>query len=210
MDAAPDGWEPLPSSFRRCSPSPVRCPPETTTGRTRSSGTACAPSLTWTAAAPGRSGGTTGTHRVVPGAARLGETLGARPAILDGEIVALDEDGRPGSGRLPQRLELSGRSQIIRGAREIPATYVAFDVLHLDGRSLLDLGYDERRELLESLGLSGGSLLTGDSFHGVAGADVLAAARQLGFEGIVAKRRDAPYRPGQRSDAWLTIRPGWP
>ena len=131
-----------------------------------------------------------------------------RAAILDGELVALGADGRPGSGRLQQRLELSGRSQIIRGAREIPATYVAFDVLHLDGRSLLDLGYDERRELLESLGLSGGSLLTGDSFHGVAGADVLAAARQLGFEGIVAKRRDAPSRPGQRSDAWLTIRPG--
>jgi bifunctional non-homologous end joining protein LigD len=137
-----------------------------------------------------------------------GEKLGARPAILDGELVALGGDGRPSSGRLQQRLELSGRSQIIRGAREIPATYVAFDVLHLDGRSLLGLGYDERRELLESLGLSGGSLLTGDSFHGVAGADVLAAARQLGFEGVVAKRRDAPYRPGQRSDAWLTVRPG--
>ena len=93
-----------------------------------------------------------------------------------------------------------------RRAREIPVTYVVFDVLHLDGQSLLDLSYDERREHLESLGLSGGSLLTGDSFRDVAGADVLAAASQLGLEGIVAKRRDAPYRPGQRSDAWLKVK----
>jgi bifunctional non-homologous end joining protein LigD len=135
-----------------------------------------------------------------------GERLGARPAILDGELVALGPDGRPSFGRLQQRLHLSGRSQVTRRAREVPATYVAFDVLHLDGRSLLGLSYDERREQLESLGLSGGSLLTGDSFRDAAGADVLAAASQLGLEGIVAKRRDAPYRPGQRSDAWVKVK----
>jgi bifunctional non-homologous end joining protein LigD len=135
-----------------------------------------------------------------------GEQLGARPAVLDGELVALGPDGRPSFGLLQQRLHLSDRSQVTRRVREIPATYVVFDVLHLDGRSLLHLSYDERREHLESLGLSGGSLLTGDSFREVAGADVLAAASQLGLEGIVAKRRDAPYRPGQRSDAWLKVK----
>ena len=77
-----------------------------------------------------------------------GERLGARPAILDGELVALGPDGRPSFGRLQQRLHLSGRSQVTRRAREVPATYVAFDVLHLDGRSLLGLSYDERREQL--------------------------------------------------------------
>src|ERR1022692_3214068 len=87
-----------------------------------------------------------------------GEQLGARPAVLDGELVALGPDGRPSFGLLQQRLHLSDRSQVTRRAREIPATYVVFDVLHLDGRSLLHLSYDERREHLESLGLSGGSL----------------------------------------------------
>jgi len=135
-----------------------------------------------------------------------GEKLGARPAVLDGELVALGSDGRPSFGRLQQRLHLSGRSEVTRRAQQIPATYVAFDVLHLDGRPLLDLSYDQRREHLESLGLSGGSVLTGDSFRDAPGANVLAAARQLGLEGIVAKRRDAPYHPGQRSDTWLKVK----
>ena len=209
MDPARDGFQPLPE----------RVPPMlAVAGSLPASDDDWAYEVMWDGlravvySSGGRARAVSGSDEDITGSfpelREAGEKLGARPAILDGELVALGADGRPGSGRLPQRLELSGRSQIIRGAREIPATYVAFDVLHLDGRSLLDLGYDERRELLESLGLSGGSLLTGDSFHGVAGADVLAAARQLGFEGIVAKRRDAPYRPGQRSDAWLTIRPG--
>ena len=81
-----------------------------------------------------------------------GEQLGSRPAILDGELVALGPDGRPSFGLLQQRLHLSDRSQVTRRAREIPATYVVFDVLHLDGRSLLHLSYDERREHLETLG----------------------------------------------------------
>ena len=135
-----------------------------------------------------------------------GEKLGARPAILDGELVALGPDGRPSFGRLQQRLHLSGSSQVTRRASEIPVSYVVFDVLHLDGRSLLNLSYDERRKHLESLGLSGGPLLTGDSFRDAAGADVLAGADRLGLEGIVAKRRDAPYVPGQRSDAWLKVK----
>jgi bifunctional non-homologous end joining protein LigD len=136
----------------------------------------------------------------------VGEQLGARPAILDGEVVALGPDGRPSFGQLQQRMHLSGRTEIARKAREVPVSYVVFDVLHLDGRSLLDLPYDERRLRLESLGLSGGSLATGDSFRGVPGADVLAAAQQRGLEGIVAKHRDSPYRPGRRSGEWVKVK----
>jgi len=135
-----------------------------------------------------------------------GEQLGARPAVLDGEVIALGPDGRPSFGQLQQRMHLSGRAEITRKAREVPVSYVVFDVLHLDGRPLLDRPYDERRERLESLGLSGGSLATGDSFRGVPGADVLAAAQQRGLEGIVAKRRDAPYRPGRRSGEWVKVK----
>jgi bifunctional non-homologous end joining protein LigD len=135
-----------------------------------------------------------------------GERLGARPAVLDGELVALGPDGRPSFGRLQQRLHRAGRTEITRRAREVPVSYVVFDVLHLDGQSLLGLSYDERRRCLESLGLSGGSLATGDSYRDVSGADVLAAAEQRGLEGIIAKRRDSPYRPGRRSGEWLKVK----
>src|ERR1022692_1101474 len=97
----------------------------------------------------------------------VGERLGARPAVIDGELVALGPDGRPSFGLLQQRMHLSGSAEITRRAREVPVSYVVFDVLHLDGQSLLDLPYDERRKRLESLGLSGGSLATGDSFRDV-------------------------------------------
>ena len=135
-----------------------------------------------------------------------GEQLGARPAVLDGEVVALGPDGRPNFGQLQQRMHLSGSAEIARKARQVPVSYVVFDVLHLDGQSLLDLPYDERRRRLESLGLSGASLATGDSFRDVPGSDVLAAARQRGLEGIVAKRRDSPYRPGRRSGEWVKVK----
>ncbi len=136
----------------------------------------------------------------------VGLHLGARPAVLDGEIVALGPDGRPSFGLLQQRLHPSGRGDVTRRARQVPVSYIAFDVLHLDGQSLLGLPHDERRQRLESLGLSGASLVTGDSLRGVPGADVLAAAQRSGLEGIVAKRRDSPYRAGRRSGEWVKVK----
>jgi bifunctional non-homologous end joining protein LigD len=135
-----------------------------------------------------------------------GERLGARPAVLDGELIAVGPDGRPSFGRLQQRMNLSGRAEIARRAREVPVSYVVFDVLHLDGQPLLGLSYAERRQRLESLGLAGGSLATGDSFRDVSGADVLAAAHERGLEGIIAKRLDSPYRPGRRSGEWVKVK----
>ena len=136
----------------------------------------------------------------------VGEMLGARPAILDGELVALGPDGRSSFGLLQQRLHLSGSGEVTRRARKVPVRYVVFDVLHLDGRSLLDLPYDDRRQRLESLGLSGESVTTGDSVRDVAGADVLAAAKRSGLEGIIAKRRDSRYRAGRRGSEWLKVK----
>jgi bifunctional non-homologous end joining protein LigD len=135
-----------------------------------------------------------------------GEILGARPAVLDGELVALGPDGRSSFGLLQHRLHLSGGPEVARRARQVPVRYVVFDVLHLDGGSLLDLPYDDRRRRLESLGLSGESVTTGDSIRDVAGADVLAAARRSGLEGIIAKRRDSVYRPGRRTGDWLKVK----
>ncbi len=140
-----------------------------------------------------------------PELARLAESLGSRQVVLDGEVVALDEAGRPSFGLLQQRMHVTKAAQVRRLAADVPVIYFAFDVLHLDGRSTLALPYAERRGLLESLGLDGPSWQTPPSFRDD-GAAVLAASREQGLEGVVAKRLDSPYRPGRRSDSWRKVK----
>src|SRR3954471_18606386 len=117
----------------------------------------------------------------------LGRQLGARSAVLDGEIVAFDESGRPSFERLQSRTHLTGEADIRRRARDIPATYVIFDVLWLDGESLLDRPYTDRRAALEELRLDGEAWQT-PAYHRAEGAALLEATRVRGLEGIVAKR----------------------
>jgi bifunctional non-homologous end joining protein LigD len=136
----------------------------------------------------------------------LGARLGSRSAILDGEIVAFDDAGRPNFGRLQHRLNLASPAAIERRASEVAATYLAFDLLELDGHSLLGLTYDERRERLEALDLNGPTFATPPVFRDVRGSDVLAAASGAGLEGVVAKRRDSLYRPGARTSDWLKLK----
>jgi len=136
----------------------------------------------------------------------LGEYLGARSAVLDGELVAFDERGRTSFARLQHRLHVTSRATVARRARETPVTYMLFDLVYLDGHLLVDRSYDERRALLESLGLKGGTFATTDSLNDAHGPDVVAAARESGLEGIIAKQRDAPYRPGRRNGEWLKIK----
>ena len=135
----------------------------------------------------------------------LGRELGSREAVLDGEIVALDENGRPSFQRLQSRMHLSSEGAVRRRMKDIPATYVIFDVLHLDGRPTLTLPYSERRELLDELGLEGPSWRTPDNHLGD-GAALLELARGQDLEGIVAKRLDGRYEPGRRSGAWLKVK----
>lgn len=136
----------------------------------------------------------------------IGDFLGSRSAVLDGEIVAFDASGRPDFGRLQQRLHLSGERRVASRAREVAASYLAFDLLYLEGRLLLAEPYEERRRLLESLKLAGDSFATPRAFTGVEGADVLATSKERGLEGVVAKRRTSPYRPGRRSDDWIKVK----
>ncbi|HEU5033424.1 MAG TPA: non-homologous end-joining DNA ligase [Mycobacteriales bacterium] len=145
----------------------------------------------------------------------LAESLGSRQVVLDGEIVAMDTHGRPSFERLQSRMHVTGSAQVRRLMKQTPVTFLAFDVLHLDGRSLLEERYDERRRILESLELAGPSWQTpphfrGDQFAGDAGEPVgpavLAASKQQGLEGIIAKRLDSRYYPGKRSDCWLKVK----
>jgi bifunctional non-homologous end joining protein LigD len=135
----------------------------------------------------------------------LGRALGTHAAVLDGEIVAFDERGAPSFERLQQRMHLTDDSAIRRLAREAPVTYVLFDLLYLDGRRTMDLPYHQRRALLEQLELNGPAWQT-PAYREGDGADFLTATAEHGLEGILAKRLDSRYRPGERGGEWLKIK----
>jgi bifunctional non-homologous end joining protein LigD len=135
----------------------------------------------------------------------LGEELGSREAVLDGELVAFDDAGKPSFGKLQQRMNLASESAIRRVAREAPVTYMLFDLLYLDGSLTTGLPYSQRRKLLDDLGLNGASWQT-PAHHLADGQALLAATAELGLEGVIAKRLTSPYRPGERTREWLKIK----
>lgn len=116
--------------------------------------------------------------------------LRGRSAVLDGEVVALDEKGRPSFGRLQQRYR-----------RTAPIIYVVFDVLELDGIVMLNKPWSERRAYLETLEFAGSSWQR--SVVHDDGPELYQISREQGFEGVVSKRRDGIYLPGKRSPHWL-------
>jgi bifunctional non-homologous end joining protein LigD len=140
-----------------------------------------------------------------PELSKLNRALSHHAAILDGEIVALDAEGRPSFGALQRRMHLASESAVRRLAKEAPVTYVIFDLLWLDGHSLMGLPYTERRERLAELGLDGERWRTPEHVVGH-GAELLAASSAQGLEGIVAKRLDSPYEPGRRSPCWVKVK----
>jgi bifunctional non-homologous end joining protein LigD len=135
----------------------------------------------------------------------LNRALSSHRAILDGEIVAFDEDGRPSFSRLQGRMHVGSESAARRRAKDVPVVYVVFDLLWLDGHPLLELSYEQRRERLRELALDGPAWQTPDHVVG-SGAAVLAASLERGLEGVVAKRLDSPYEPGRRSPCWVKVK----
>jgi len=135
----------------------------------------------------------------------LGRQLGSRSAVLDGEVVAFDETGRPSFERLQGRMHLGSDSAVRRAAAAHPVTYVVFDLLHLDGRSLLALPYAERRARLSALELEGVAWQTPAHREGD-GSALLAATAEQGLEGVIAKRLSSAYEPGRRSPAWIKVK----
>jgi len=135
----------------------------------------------------------------------LAKALAGHRLILDGEIVALGTDGRPSFSRLQRRMGLRSARTIATVGREIPATYVIFDLLYLDGRLLVEEPYHERRRLLEELAPAGPAWQTPVYRRGE-GAAIQAATRAVGLEGVLAKRLDSRYEAGRRSGAWLKVK----
>ncbi|MDT5219661.1 MAG: bifunctional non-ous end joining protein LigD, partial [Mycobacterium sp.] len=124
-----------------------------------------------------------------PALRSLAADLGEHHAVLDGEVVALDASGVPSFSEMQNR------------ARATRIEFRAFDLLYLDGRSLLRAKYRDRRKLLETLASAGGlsvpDLLSGD------GAEALEYSRKRQWEGVIAKKRDSTYQPGRRSSSWV-------
>src|SRR6185437_14792847 len=140
-----------------------------------------------------------------PELGRLNRSLGSHQAILDGEIVAFDEHGRPSFAALQRRMHVGSAAHAKRLAKAAPVTYMIFDLLWLDGHSLMGLRYEERRELLQALALSGDAWRTPEHLSG-RGRDVLKATADQQLEGFVAKRLDSPYEPGARTAAWIKVK----
>jgi DNA ligase D-like protein (predicted ligase) len=133
----------------------------------------------------------TGMYR---GIAAAGSRLNADQAVVDGEIVALDAQGSPSFQALQHRGSHPGH-QIV---------FYAFDLLHLDGRDLTAEPLLKRRALLPRV-LHGSGLLSSQELPGTVAA-IVEAVRGLGLEGVIAKRKDSLYEPGERSDAWQKLK----
>ncbi|EID56538.1 non-homologous end-joining DNA ligase [Saccharomonospora xinjiangensis] len=122
--------------------------------------------------------------------------------LLDGEIVTLDEHGRPSFGRLQSRMHVHVPSA--RLLRKVPVHYYVFDLLVMGSENTCGLPYRVRRERLTALGLTASPTVhTPEHYTHVSGAELLGVAAQHGLEGVVAKRLDSIYRPGMRSRSWV-------
>jgi bifunctional non-homologous end joining protein LigD len=130
---------------------------------------------------------------------------GGGGAVLDGEIVAVDERGRPDFGLLQTRMGLTRPRDVARAAKGAPVKLLLFDVMRAEGRSLVKDEYDDRREVLERIVESGGAIDVPPAFDGDLEAAV-ATSKRLRLEGVVAKRRDATYSAGRRSRAWIKMK----
>ncbi|GAC1318626.1 MAG: ATP-dependent DNA ligase [Acidimicrobiales bacterium] len=138
-----------------------------------------------------------------PELTRVPEALTERSMVLDGEIVALGPSGAPDFGRLQRRMHVRRPAAAL--VHDVPVNLVIFDALWVDGVHLVDRPYRERRAVLVGLGVDEAPWLTSPVLD-LPPEDLLATCRELGLEGYVLKREDAPYVPGRRSAAWVKVK----
>lgn len=125
-------------------------------------------------------------------------------AILDGEIVALDDEGRPSFSLMQQRTGFQPGKRRLPRREGVPVIYYAFDLLYLDGLDLRRVALDERKQLLQEKIVAGGRIQFSDHYA-EKGLDLFEAAKRRGLEGIVAKKRSSAYEE-KRSTHWLKIK----
>jgi len=139
-----------------------------------------------------------------PDLSDLPESIKAKTAVLDGEIVVLDENGRPSFSLMQQRTGFRERGRRAAPKPQIPIMYYAFDVLFVDGYDLRRVSLDERKRVLESIVTENESIRLSGHFP-ANGKALFEIAREKGLEGIVAKRNGSCYEE-RRSREWLKIK----
>ncbi len=128
----------------------------------------------------------------------------ARNAVLDGEVVAVDEEGRPSFSLMQQRTGIRHGRFKAPGRRDVPVLYYAFDLIYLDGYDLRGVNLEDRKRLLQEIVIPGDDLRFSDHQVGK-GTALFQVAGQRGLEGIVAKRRNSCYEE-RRTREWLKIK----
>jgi bifunctional non-homologous end joining protein LigD len=139
-----------------------------------------------------------------PELAPLGPALAGRAVVLDGEIVAFDDRGRPSFERLQSRMHVRNPSRSLMA--RVPVLYVVFDLLWVDGHLLTGEPFAERRRQLDALNPKGPSWQISHLLPEPPDEDVLAACRQVGLEGYMGKLASSGYAPGKRSKAWTKVK----
>ena len=141
------------------------------------------------------------TTREYPELSGTGKGIRSDSAIIDGEVVVLREDGVPDFGHLQARFGVEDLKRVEVLSKTMPVTYVAFDLLHVDGRDMIALPLVERKKRLKSILREGPYLLYGDHVE-KNGIRFFREATSLGFEGVIAKELNSLYIPGLRTDYW--------
>jgi bifunctional non-homologous end joining protein LigD len=134
----------------------------------------------------------------------LAKLVNAKTAILDGEVVVLDEQGRPSFSLMQQRTGIRAHGRQAAARPDLPILYYVFDLLYLDGYDLRGVGLDDRKRALRQI-LSSGELVRFSDHHAGQGVALFQVAKQRGLEGIVAKKCDSRYEE-RRSRDWLKIK----
>jgi bifunctional non-homologous end joining protein LigD len=134
----------------------------------------------------------------------LSQFIQATQAIVDGEIVALDDEGRPSFSLMQQRTGFRNGKHRTVARTDVPVLYYAFDLLYLDGYDLRRVNLEDRKRVLQSIVASGDSLRYSDHYE-EQGKALFNVAKEKGLEGILAKKRNSCYLE-QRSREWLKIK----
>lgn len=153
-----------------------------------------------------RSGNGTDATPSYPDLDGLRKAVPDHEVLLDGEVVAFDESGRPSFGLLQHRMHVTAPADAARRAADVPVVYVVFDLLVLDGVEAMALPYTDRRRLLLDLVPPSGAGWQVPEHRVGDGAALYEAAAARHLEGVMAKRLDSTYQPGKRSPAWVKVK----
>ncbi len=135
----------------------------------------------------------------------LARALHGHSAVVDGEIVVVNDDGRPSFERLQSRINVGRDADVRRAMRENPVTYVVFDILELDGRDLTQTSLRIRKKTLHDVLTPTAGVMYADHVERE-GETFFAAVSRQGIEGMIGKRADSPYQPGRRSPDWVKVK----